>query len=141
MTTGSAAAGAGGIVLPRMRAARGEPHADVVVREDRRAGLAEVLVPARVVEVPVGVDEVAHRRAAEVGHRLGDLVGQRGELVVDQHGAVGAVGHADVAARAEQHRHPGPERLGLDLDFAEVGRLRRGGTGGERDCGGGGRSG
>ena len=59
------------------RGACSHPHAHIVMRDDRHPGLAEVLVPAAVVEMPVGVDEIFHRLCTQRGNCGEDLVGQR----------------------------------------------------------------
>ena len=78
----------------------GHLRAHVLVAEDDRAHLAEVLVPAGVIGVHVGVDEEADRLGRELLDRSDDLVGQRRELVVDEEDAVGAGEDADVPAGA-----------------------------------------
>ena len=103
-----------------------EPYANGLMRQDRR-GLAEILVAAAVIEMPVSVDQKAHRRGTHGGHRGDDLVGQRGKLIVDQDGAVGPVRNPDVAARAKQHCDAGSQRLGLDFDLRKIRCLRRNG--------------
>ena len=100
------------------------------MREDQRAALPEILVPAGVVEMPMRVDDVLDRPGAQRLDRGDDLVGQRSELVVDQHRAVRAVADADVAALAEQHGDAGLELLRADLDGLEI--LRRAGRRNER---------
>ena len=56
-------------------AAFGQPRADVVMREDQRAGPAEILVSASVVAMPVRVDEIAHLARAHAFERCHDFVG------------------------------------------------------------------
>ena len=96
------------------------PDADIVVGDDHRAGAAEILVPAGMIAMPVGVDHEADRIGIERAHRRDDPLGRRRILVVDQDVAVGAVGEADIAAAAEQDRDAGRDPLDADL-----GRRRR----------------
>ena len=90
----------------------------------------ERLVAARVVEVPMGVDEILDRTRAQPGDRRLDLGHERRELVVDDQRAVRTMADADVAAVAEQHRHARPDFGRGDLDRIPVGLLLGdGGTG------------
>ena len=102
---------------------RVHPAADVVVGHDQRAGLAEVLVAAGVVAVPVGVHHEPDRLRGHGPNGGQDLLGQRGELIVDDEGAVIPHRKADVAALSEQHVEAGSERHGPDLDRVPVGLL------------------
>ena len=107
---------------------------DIVVGDDDGAGAAEILVPAAMVAMPVGVDDEAHRIGIDRAHRGEDALGQRRKLVVDQDVAVGAVGKADIAAGAEQDGDARRDPLDPDLDGAPVAlRLRRGRRG-EAKC-------
>ena len=98
--------------------------------EDHGAALAEILVSAGMVAMPMSVDDEADGIAVERRDRGGDLVGQRRELIVDDDVAVFAIGQADIAACAEQDGDAGRETLDLDLDLVEI--LCRGGRGEER---------
>ena len=126
VTTGSASCGEGGVSRLKSFDELGLAHApaDVVVREDRGAGLAEVLVAAGVIDVPVRVDHEAHRLGAQLRERLLDLGRQRRELVVDDDDAVLADRRADVAAGAGEHVDALRQLLRLDDDLAEVLLLR-----------------
>ncbi len=101
------------------------PLADVLVRDDQRARLAEVLVAARVVAVPVGVEHEADRPVADLRDRGHDLLGQRRVLVVDQEDAVRAGRDADVATPAHQHVDAVGDLDRLDLDVLHVLLSRR----------------
>ena len=109
------------------------PAADIVVGDDHRAGAAEILVPAGMIAMPVGVDDEADRIGIERAHRGEDPLGQRRILIVDQDVAVGAVGEADIAAAAEQHGDAGRDPLDADLGTASHGRLLGHGRRGERE--------
>ena len=67
------------------------------MRDDHGAGSPERLVAARMVAVPVRVDDVLDVAAAGGAHGREDLGVQRRELRVDEHGAVGARRQRDVA--------------------------------------------
>ena len=87
---------------------------------DHRTATPKILVPAGVIEMPVGVDHEADRVGVERRDCRRDLVGERRELVVDDDVAVLAVGQANIAAGAEQHRHTGRNALHLDLDLGVI---------------------
>ena len=59
-----------------------EPLAHVLVRDDQRLE-PEDLVPAGVIEVPVGVEQELEVPLVDRGEGGLDLVGERGELIVD----------------------------------------------------------
>src|SRR5712664_190949 len=82
-----------------------EPPADVILRNERGAGVVKRDVSAGVVSVIVRVDGEAHRlvRDAKIFERGLDFFRQRRELVVHDDDAVFAHGSADVAAFAFQH--------------------------------------
>jgi hypothetical protein len=107
---------------------------DIVVGDDHRAGSPDILVPAGMVLVPVGVDDEADRIGIDLAHGGEDALGERRILIVDQHVAVGAVGQADIAAAAEYDRDAGRDPLDADLDGFHRRRLgddgRRGQSGG-----------
>jgi hypothetical protein len=111
------------------------PRAHVVVRHDPRAGLAEILVAAGVIAVPVGVDHEPHRLIGDLTERGEDPVGERRVLIVHQNHAVLAHRDADVPARALEHVDPVGELGALDLDLGEIGLGECGR--GERERGGG----
>jgi hypothetical protein len=127
--------GAGGIgpVEAPGEAFHAHALADIVVRDDDGAGLAQCLVPAGVVAMPVRVDDEADGIGIDRFHRRFDLGHQRRELVVDEDVAVRAMRQADVSARAEQHRDARCHLLDLDLDLGIV--LLRGGRRGEDSSG------
>ena len=83
-------------------------------------GLGEALVAARVVAVPVRVEDELHRLRRDRGDRGLDLRRERRVLVVDQEHGVGADREPQVAAGAGQHVDAVRDRLGPDLDLAEV---------------------
>jgi len=108
--------------LDELLGAQAEAH--VVVGHDEGPRLAEVLVPAGVVGVPVGVEDETHGPVADRGHRRLDLGCHGRPLVVDEEDAVGSRGDADVASRARQHPDALRHLLRLDLDLLEIGALR-----------------
>ncbi len=63
---------------------RAHPSSYVVVREDYRTSLAEVLVSADVIPMHVNVQQEADRPFVKLRHGRADLLRERGELVVDQ---------------------------------------------------------
>ena len=93
--------------------------ADMVMGHNEDTGLAEILVAAGMIAMPVGVDHIFHRFGTKILHGGVDLAGQRGKLVVDQHSAIGTIRNADIAAGAEQYGDSIRQRLGLDLDLGE----------------------
>ncbi len=110
------------------------PH--VFVRNDHSTRLAEILVAAGMIEVPVGVQQELDRFGRELGDRRLDLGRERRELVVDHEHRVLADRHAEVPARAGHHVDGVGELLGLDLDLGEVllGRCRGGEERRGADC-------
>ena len=68
---------------------------------------AEILVPAAMIPVPVGVDHEADRIGIERRDRGEDLRSQRRILIVDEDVAVLAVGEADIAAPPNRTATPG----------------------------------
>jgi hypothetical protein len=70
------------------------------VRNDHGAGLAERLVAAGVIAVPVSVDYVFDVTAARATHGREDLGVERRVLGVDEHGAIRPDRQANVAAVA-----------------------------------------
>ena len=102
------------------------PLAYVVVRHDERARLAQVLVPASMVTVPMRVEHEPDRAVSELAYRSDDAFGQRRVLVVDEKNAVGPGRDPNVPSTTDEHVNPGSEIDRLDLD---------GFLGGER-CGG-----
>ena len=81
----------------------GHALADVVVRDDDAAGLAQGLVAADVVAVIVGVDDESHRAVVDLADRRQQLLGQRLHLIIDDEHAIFTGGHGDVAAPALDH--------------------------------------
>ena len=87
----------------RQRLRLAHQHSHVVVGEDLRPGLAEILVAAGMVEVPMGVEQHVHGPAGkffDCGH---DLRGQRSKLIVDHEYAVITGEQADISSGAQQH--------------------------------------
>ncbi len=82
--------------------------------------LPKILVPAGMVEMPVGVDHESDRVGIEGRDRSGDLVAERSELVVDDDVSVLPVGKADIAARFEQDGDAWSQPLHLDLHLAVI---------------------
>ena len=113
-----------------------QPAADIVLRDDNRPATPERLVPARVIAVPMRVDQECDRVGIERLHRSDDLGRKRRELIVDQDVAVDTVTDPDVAARAEQNRHARRNLLDLDLDLRHILLRRSRGSGSEHDCSG-----
>jgi hypothetical protein len=73
-----------------------------------------------VVEVPVGVDEEAHRLVRDLLDGREDLGRERRELIVDHHHAVVPGGDRDVPAFAFEHVKVLGDLGSLDLDRVEV---------------------
>ncbi len=96
------------------------PLAHVLVGHDQCPGAAQVLVAARVVEVPVRVEHEADRSVVDGLHRRPDLVGQGRVLVVDEKDAVLPRRDAHVAPRADEHGDAVGQLDRPDLDPAEV---------------------
>ena len=94
--------------------------AHVLVGYDHRAGLAEVLVAARMIAVPVGVQHEAHRAVADGGYRRQDLLGKAGELVVYDERPVLTHRQANVSSRPHQHVHAVGNRDGTNLHAGEI---------------------
>ena len=107
-------------IITGSRATCRHPGTDIVMGEDECALLPEILVPARMVEMPVGVDEKFHRSRAKVCDGCLNLAGKRGKLVVDQNRAVCAVTDADIAARTEEDGNAGSDLLGSDFNRVEI---------------------
>lgn len=70
---------------------------------DEHTRAAHVLVPARVVEVPMGVENEPDRLVADGGNGRHYLRRQRSELVIDEEHRVPTDGDANVAAGAREH--------------------------------------
>src|SRR3970040_192561 len=83
-----------------------EAFAHVLVGHDDGAGLPPVLVPARVVLMPMGVEDETERPAAEGADGGLDFRLQRRVLVVNQEHAVRAGRPAAVPPPPHQHGHP-----------------------------------
>ena len=73
------------------------PFADMVMGHDQSAGLAEILVSAAVITMPVSVDQIFDRLRAQLRDCRFYLGGQRRELIVDQHRAVRTIGNPDIS--------------------------------------------
>ena len=133
VTSGQASGGFGGDLRVEEvdELIRRHPLQRVVVRDDHGAGLAERLVAAGVIVVPVRVEYEADRRARYGGDGLRDLRHQRRELVVDEQHAVRPDEHRDVArddAGGAQHVETVGELLALDLGLVVIRRLLRSGA-------------
>ena len=105
----------------------GQALADVLVGDDDRAGSAEVLVAAGVVEVPVGVEQGADRLRADRRHRLADRGDAGRDAGVDEGDVVRPRNDGDVAARPGEQPHARGQLGQLDrrpLEPARRGRLR-----------------
>jgi hypothetical protein len=104
------------------------------VGDDGRALARELRIAARVIEMVVGIDHVAHRLVgdAERLERGGDLGGERREFVDDEDDAVLPHRCGDVAAGALQQVDVAGDERRLDLDLAEVLLLGVAGDRGER---------
>ena len=94
--------------------------------DDDGAARADILVPAGMVAVPVGVDDEAVGSGSTRPHRGDDPVGEGGELIVDDDIAVLAVGQADIAARAGQDGDAGRDPLDPDLRRSSRAAVRSG---------------
>ena len=95
-------------------------YAHIVVRHDNRARLTKIFVPARMVIMPVGVDQKLDRLSAKRGNGGLNFLGQRGELVINQNRTIFAVGNTNVAASAKQHSHARRDLFGLDFNFGKI---------------------
>ena len=112
------------------------PAADVVMGDEQRAGLPHVLVAAGMIEVPVGVEDEAHRLVGNRRDGREDLRGERRELVVDHEHGVRPHGKASVAPLPEEDIHPRSQPLGGNPDrIGVLGRRDLGVTGEEYDEG------
>ena len=69
--------------------------------DDGRPFLAQVLVAAGVVAMPMGVDDEADRLVAQLPDGGENLLAERRELIVDQIHAIRPGRHPDVAAGPE----------------------------------------
>lgn len=92
----------------------------IVVRDDDRASAGKRLVAARMIAVPVGVENEFDRLVGDLRDRSHDLLRQGGELIVDDERAVGTDGKADIPAGPFKHVDARRHRDRLDLDGAEV---------------------
>jgi hypothetical protein len=77
-------------------------------RHDRFARARELLVAAHVVQVGVGVDDVADRLSGELSDLGQHQIGPLGEAGVHDHDAVGADLDGDVRTRPRNHVEVGP---------------------------------
>ena len=93
--------------------------------DDRRAGLAEILVTAGMVKMIMRVDDEAHRLRVQRLHGRGQFGGDGRELIVNDHVAIGAKGDADVAACSEDHGHARSKVGGGHGDLRGIHRRRR----------------
>jgi len=97
------------------------------MRDHNGAALAELLIPADVIAMIVGVDEEAHGLLRDGGDRGLELVVHLGELAVDHDDAVVAGGNRRVAPEALEHVRAVAEIEGLDFDLRPVGSDGRAG--------------
>ena len=96
------------------------------VRPDDHCAVAgEAPVAPDVVEVPVSVDDEAHRPVAQLAQRSPDLALELGELGVDEQHSIRPGEHPDVASPATDHRNVIGELDGGQLDRVEVLRYAR----------------
>jgi hypothetical protein len=86
----------------------------VLMGDDPGAGRVQPFVAVGVIEMPVGVDQVRDRLAAERLQRLGELRTRHTDAAVDQDLAVGARQHGDVAARSFEHADIVAQPVGHD---------------------------
>ncbi len=98
------------------------------MRDDHRARLSQIFIPATVIAMPVGVDDEFDRVGIDAVHRGQYLGGERSKLIIDQNVSVLAKTEADIAARPEQDRDARRQPLDLDFDLGHV-LLRCGGSG------------
>lgn len=71
--------------------------------DDDGAGIAEGLVAAGMVAVPVGVDQKFHRRIGQLADGRHDLAAERSELIVNEESAVLAYRNAEIPAGSNHH--------------------------------------
>jgi len=105
------------LVAEEIRVALPQTAADVVVGDEGRARLRQLLVAARVVTVPVGVQHEPHGPVGEAAYGGLDFRGERRELIVDHHDPVFADRDPDVAPvlswRISSHWASQPEVRGI----------------------------
>ena len=92
----------------------------VFMRKDGGTLLIEPLVAVRVVEVPVSVDQVFDRIAAQAVHGIKDTGARSGDAGIDKHFAVGACQDGDVATRSLDDRDIAAQLVELDGRFRRV---------------------
>ena len=100
-----------------------KPLTNMIMRQDHRARLAKIFIPAAMVAMPVRVDKISHRLRAQRRHSRLDLWSQRSKLVINQHRAVGTIRHSDITALPHQNSDTFGQFLGLDLDSSEAVRF------------------
>ena len=86
-------------------------------REDRCTCLAELLIAAGVVEVPVRVDQPRDRLAADGLYGVEDLLGAHRHARVDDRNPVCPIEHGDIPARTANEVQVGRELDRLDGDL------------------------
>ena len=95
---------------------RAHALADVVMGYDEGSRLAEILVAAGMIEMPVGIEYHLHRLVAD-GLDCGRNLGRQGRhVVVHDENAVGPAGHRDISADTHQYMQVLVQRYHLDLD-------------------------
>ncbi len=88
--------------------------------ENDRALIAKILVSARVIVMPVRVDEIFDRSRAESSNGSLDLGRQRRELVIYDDRRILAIADSDVTALAKKDGNTRRDDFSLDLDCIEI---------------------
>src|SRR5690606_10462978 len=112
-------------LLLRHVVAGGETNPRLLVREDRRAGGAERLVAADLVEVPMRVEQGRNAAAGQIADGRRDGIAMCGRAAVDDDLACARLEHEDVAARAAQKREAARNLRAPDLFSREAARSDR----------------
>jgi hypothetical protein len=115
------------IIVPVLHSLNyGQMLARVLLRDDLRTDRIQPFVAVGVIEMPVRVDQVRDRVAADIGQGLGDLRARYTNAGIDKNFTVGAGQHGNVAAGALEYadiisqlmRHDGRYRRAV-LDQAD----------------------
>ena len=92
-----------------------QPLADVRVRDDGRLR-PEDDIAARVIAVPVRIEDEFQITSTHAFQGCADFLSQRRKLVIDDQNAVFAEGDSDIPARPVQHVDVALDVRGLDFD-------------------------
>ena len=92
----------------------------IVLRDDYGTGICEIRIAARVITVPVRIDDIVDITAADFANGRLDFVAERCELIVDDERTVVTDRKSDVAALTDEHVYALDNRNGFDLDIGEI---------------------